>query len=132
MADVKEIAVTASVDIGKNITELVEKLAHQIGTTADKVFPWYVKQQVVEGVMFFALDLCALLMGMVLFFVFLRKADFTKETRQNVFTIIGGIIMAGAGLILLLWATDAATKILNPNFFALKAMTGDMAKLLGK
>lgn len=42
--------INASVDIGKNLTGLIEKLAAQIGTTADKVYPWYVQQAYLEGV----------------------------------------------------------------------------------
>ena len=42
--------VNAKVDIGQNLTSLLERLAQQIGTTADKVFPWYVQQAYIEGV----------------------------------------------------------------------------------
>jgi len=38
-----------SVDVGQNITGLLEKLAVQMGTTVDKVFPWYVNQAYIEG-----------------------------------------------------------------------------------
>jgi len=40
------------IDVGHNIVNLVTGLANQIGTTADKVFPWYVQQQYIEGVFF--------------------------------------------------------------------------------
>ena len=38
-----------SIDLGKNMTMLVQQLASQIGVMADKVFPWYIKQSVLEG-----------------------------------------------------------------------------------
>ncbi|MFA5898011.1 MAG: hypothetical protein WC829_02740 [Hyphomicrobium sp.] len=44
-----EINVSATVDVGKNATALLERLASQIGVTVEKVWPWLVKQQVVEA-----------------------------------------------------------------------------------
>jgi len=41
--------IAASIDVGDNVTKLITKLANQIGVTADKVFPWYVKQEVLYG-----------------------------------------------------------------------------------
>ena len=45
----EKINAAVSVDLGDNLTNLIEQLAIQIGTTADKIFPWYVQQQVIEG-----------------------------------------------------------------------------------
>lgn len=37
------------IDVGKDIADLLEKLAQQIGTTVDKVFPWLITQAQIEG-----------------------------------------------------------------------------------
>ena len=38
-----------SIDLGKNTTELLEKLAQSLGMTVEKIFPYYVKQQAIEA-----------------------------------------------------------------------------------
>jgi hypothetical protein len=71
MSEPTKIAVDAGValDVGENITMLIEKLAAQIGTTVDQIFPWYVKQQVVEGYTAVAIVLGFLALSAILIMV---------------------------------------------------------------
>jgi hypothetical protein len=39
----------ATVDLGNNVSSLLQKLADKIGITVDKIFPYYVKQAKIEG-----------------------------------------------------------------------------------
>lgn len=124
--------VNASVDVGPNITALLEKLATQIGTTADKVFPWYIKQQVLEGWIWLGLSGSALLIGVALAIVSWGKADFEDGNRYTPLCIVGGILAICGFLFVVFGTQTAVTQIMNPNYYALKSITADMARLVGK
>jgi uncharacterized membrane protein len=128
----KDIAVAASVDIGKNITELLEKLAGQIGTTADKVFPWYVTQQVIEGTMLLATSCIAFIIGMLLMCLSFKKADWNRGNRYSAFVVVGAFIAGLAFMVFIIGLPTSVAQIINPEYYALKSMTCDMAMLLGK
>ena len=128
----KAIAVKASVDIGDNITILLEKIAKQIGTTADKVFPWYVKQQILTGYLFLIIDGIALLLGGCLMFSFYGKADWNNGNRYVIFTIVGAVILFSALVGVAAGASKAITQIYNPEFHALQTLVKDMSQLTGR
>lgn len=127
----KELAVKASIDVGDNIQHLVEKLAQQIGTTADKVFPWYVKQQILEGIMFFVMDFIAFTFGIVLIYLF-RKASFEQESKETVFLSIGYVFIGLGFIFLFIGSVTSIAKIMNPNLYALQSMIKDMSILVGR
>lgn len=125
--------VNAKIDVGDNITVLLEKLAAQIGTTADKVFPWYVKQQVLEGYIWMSLSLSALFLGAILAIASWGKADFDGPGNRYSMLAGFGVVLFVFGFIFSVFgAQGAITQIINPNYYALKSMTSDMAKLIGK
>lgn len=132
MSDSREIAVKASVDVGDNIINLIRQLAEQIGTTTDKVFPWYVKQQVIEGWAFFVTCGLSFVVGVILVALTWKKCDWVYSKGLIPFCIIGIIFSLVALVISFLLGGDFAAKILNPEFYALKSMVSDMSKLLHK
>lgn len=132
MADTKEIAVKAGVDIGDNLTQLLEKLAHQIGTTADKVFPWYVQQQILSGIVGLIWTAVIFAIGLFLYRAAINKAEWSDYNRYTFFSVVGVVIMSLAFICIMFNTEDSIKQIMNPNYYALKAMTNDMAKLLGK
>ena len=121
-----------NVDVGLNITSMLERLAQQIGTTADKVFPWYVHQAYLEGIT----TLCALgvfwLLAITLICVGLRKADFDEGNRHAVITGIGCALAVFVLLPTSFDGTTAVRQILNPNYYAMKMLTSDIGKLTRK
>ena len=38
------------VDVGKNVTALLQELAVQMGVAVDTIFPWYVKQVYINAI----------------------------------------------------------------------------------
>ena len=131
MADTKEIVVTTGIDVGKNMTEFIEKLAHQIGTTADKVFPWYVKQSVLEGYIFLAVMLSVLTVGLALFLVNIRilYSDKSSVDKRDVYSVIGAVLTLIAFGGLFVGGMNAITSIVNPNYHAMRALIHDISKL---
>src|SRR5687767_11456912 len=88
-----------SVDIGKNLTSLLERLAQQIGTTVDKIYPWYVQQAYNEGVtalfgitVVFLLSVTILAVGL-----FLTYTSANRDTRE-----VGGGVCFASGCVLIL------------------------------
>ena len=124
-----ETLVKASLDVGENITALLEKLAHQIGTTADQVFPWYVKQSVLEGWLFWASISAAVIIGLTIFIPSFKRADFRKGNKYAVTTIIGGFVLILTIITFFLGGSQAITHISNPNYHALGAIVADLSKL---
>lgn len=124
--------VKASVDIGQNITSLIEKLAQQIGTTTDKVFPWYVKQQIIEGYTYLAIGAAAMILSIIMLSVSWKKSDFDNGNLYAVFVVVSLVLLFGSGIFFLFGTTGAVSQIVNPQYHALHAMTQDMAKLLNR
>lgn len=124
--------IKASVDIGDNITGLLEKLAAQIGTTADKVFPWYVQQAQLEGITCLAALGLFGLVALIIFLLNIRKADLENGNRYAA----GVVISAGLGFFVVFGfsveGVDGVRKILNPNYYAMKMMTRDVGRLTGR
>lgn len=120
-----------TVDVGNNIASLVERLAQQIGTTADQVFPWYVHQAYLQGVTSLASMLLALVIAVAVFVPSFRRADFDEGNRATVLSVISG------GIILLSLATCFVTgpqqvrKMLNPQFYAVTMLAEDIGKMRG-
>lgn len=122
--------VNASVDIGTNITGLLEKLAVQLGTTADKVFPWYAQQQVIEGYTNLISILFFIILGLFFAITCWFKADFENGNRYTPFCT-GGIFISFTSLIIFAgYSSEILNKIYNPNIFALKSIIHDLSGLL--
>jgi hypothetical protein len=129
--------VEATVDIGGNLTSLLERLAQQIGTTADKVFPWYVQQAYVEGVS--TLLALAVVVPILVVIVSLatRKPMWTGKYENE--PTIALFVSAAAGAMLLftviigtIESVDAVRKVMNPNYYAMKMITRDLGQLVAK
>ena len=121
-----------TVDAGPNITSMLERLAQQIGTTADMVFPWYVNQAHLEGIttliglgIAWSLFICLISIG-------LWKGDFEKGNRYATITVISCVLgfftLVGSAF----EGADAARKIMNPNYYAVKMLTYDLGRLTRK
>lgn len=125
--------VEASVDIGNNLTSLLERLAQQIGTTADKVFPWYVHQAYLEGVTTLAVIGIFLLIAVPVFIVSVRKYDPDGRDMNGAWVacVISGFCLAFTLLIGGIEGADAARKIMNPNYYAMQMFMRDIGRLSG-
>jgi fumarate reductase subunit D len=129
------VDVNAKVDIGGNLTSLLERLAQQIGTTVDKVYPWYVQQAHNEGITALIAFVLLLLIAMTFFLIgFAAVGSENREKRD-----LGGGMAFVSGLVLILLLTfgvfeavTAVRKIMNPNFYAMGMLTNDIGKLTGK
>jgi len=135
--------INVSADIGQNLTGLVTKLAEQIGVTADKVFPWYVKQQVIEGWCMVLIPAAFILVGIIALIpglIMLCKEDPLKSTRgyaEYPVNVVGTIISISAGFILLCSIvvvsaslSTAISQIKNPEYFATKCFLRDVSNLV--
>lgn len=115
-------------DIGKNMIDLMEKLANQIGTTLDKVYPWFVRQQIIEG-------LCWIVIPSLLIFLFLillkknfRKADWDDMNINALVSVLSITLILIFGILLLIKLPNFLPQILNPNYYAIQ----DMSTMIGR
>lgn len=115
-----DINVAASIDVGQNTQALIEKLAAQIGVTVDKVWPWLVRQQVVEGWSALAMIAAAVLLGACFLGVAYRLGKTRSDEVFMPFLLIGGTLFLGGLLVLLMGGSYLVRQILNPEYFALK------------
>jgi hypothetical protein len=60
------------------------------------------------------------------------KADFEDENRYVPVAVVGIVLAIFGFLFTVFGAQGAVTQIMNPNYYALKSMTADMARLIGK
>lgn len=120
-----------TIDAGKNITALIEKLASQIGVTAKEIFPWYVNQSILEGYTFIGmLIVFTLISSALLIFGYYKSNKFEDENWGIIVSIAGGMILfcclfAGA-----LETSSAISQIYNPNYHAMKNITYDIGKMI--
>lgn len=124
--------INASIDVGDNITGMLERLAAQIGTTADKVFPWYAQQAILEGVTALAFLGFFWIVFIVALAISFRKADFDDGNRYAVVTAIAGIGIFFCMVGTVIDGADSVRKIMNPNYYAMKMMTQDIGRLVHK
>lgn len=124
--------VEASVDVGTNLNSLLERLAQQIGTTADKVFPWYVEQAYLQGVTtLWAIGL-ALVIGAVVILLTHRKADFGNGNSAAVLCGCAMPVLALALLAAFVLGPQQVRKIINPQFYAMTMLAEDIGKMRGR
>jgi hypothetical protein len=118
-----------TVDVGQNITELIGKLAAQIGTTADKVFPWYVNQSVLEGWGTLAVLATVLVLAVTLVCFGLIKQDLDDPDWRIFLAVFGGVALFFWIIIACSSIPDSVTKIANPEYHAMKMLVSDISKL---
>lgn len=127
--------VNAKLDIGQNLTTLLERLAQQIGTTADKVFPWYVQQAHLEGVVFFTLIATVFLVSAVAVFYGILRGDWSSGEPGNfaaVLTVMGCVCIFLTVAAAVVAGPRAATKVWNPQYHAMQMLTEDIGRLRGR
>ena len=121
----------ATVDIGNNLTALVERLAAQIGTTADQVFPWYVQQQLIVGWTHLIMLALGWVAGLTLIACFYRKAN--GHTGEGMAPVIAGTILCILTLMFTIGESSSALgQVLNPQFGAMHALAFDIGRMAGK
>ena len=121
--------VDASIDVGDHLNNLIIQLAHQIGVAADKIFPWYVKQQLIEGCSNLGLGLALLVTGCVMVIVGLKKADWKDGNGYIGVAGLGGIFLL---MVLLGAATSLDTnlgRVFNPQYAATHQILIDISRL---
>lgn len=130
---VNQVNATVGLDIGNNLTGLLEKLANQIGLTVDKIFPYYVKQAKLCGYSAIIIPL-AILTLFIVTEICLRtynkkeKTIAIKEERYyptttwesvEIANIIIGTIVLISMFILILYAVG---HIYNPEYHAINKL----------
>jgi maltodextrin utilization protein YvdJ len=121
-----------NVDVGKNIATLLENLAQQIGTTVDKVYPWYVQQAQLEGVTFLiAVAVFIFVVGMA-FVIFITAAIRKESEPAQIASFLSGMLLIFGVVAVGIDGPDAVRKLLNPNYYAMKMITQDIGRLVAK
>jgi len=122
--------VQASIDIGNNLTVLLEKLATQIGVTADKIFPWYVKQAIVEGWIFIVFWLIGTILSVVLLVISFKRVKFTNGDPNKWFAgCLTGGILAFIYLIALMASISFISGLINPEYAAMTRLIKQLSQL---
>lgn len=116
-----------TVELGTNVTNLFEKLAAQIGTTIDKVYPLYVAQQVNEAVINMSFTLIALLITSLMVFFSHKKATFTKDTTiYDVVLLVGFVSMIMSAIVTVIGFPYWIKQIINPEYYAISDLIAQL------
>jgi len=125
-----------AVDMGDNFTKLFQQLANQIGTTVDKIFPWFVKQQIIEGWCGLTITTLILIVGFLLLIFNFRKRNFEESRTSyipinfNSCLVIIGWIMFGIGFLAFsIGSTYWIGKIINPEYAAVQDLIQQLSKI---
>lgn len=128
---------TVAVDIGPNTTEMLEKLASQLGMTVEQVWPFFVKQAVVSGTVAVSLILVALLVSGLSFAWGVRELTrISSETSKihddaaRISAAVGGSLFALSVFAAVCGLPIALPKLFNPEFWAIKELVRQAATLV--
>ena len=126
--------IKASVDVGDNITKLIQQFASGIGTTADKIYPYYVKQAYFNGLaslVSFTLFITAC--SILALYNFKRVKDWDNEAdHHNVIAVIAAV---AGGIAVIIFAGDfncIVTSIANPEYKGTHMLIEDVSRLIPK
>lgn len=142
--------VKTTVDVGQNTKELleqgggaisriIEELAKTLGMTVDRIFPYYVKQAVIEGYVgliawagFQIVSLIIAGVALKLYFVFDEKGHDDARIGAAAACVIALIIFAIALIVGAAQMSTWVSMIKNPEYAAIHQLINDASKLLGK
>jgi len=123
-----------SFDVGNNVTNMLRDVAHQLGIAVEKIYPYFVFQQVINGVVGIVtfLILSVLILGGAIFFFKLyskeNRGDYDEDndTRELKMWAYG----FGAALLFIVFLIRVTSfpyshyigMIFNPQYYAIKDM----------
>jgi hypothetical protein len=123
-----------SFDVGNNVTNMLRDVAHQLGIAVEKIYPYFVFQQVVNGVVAtvaFLISSLLILGGSIFFFKLYSKesrGDYNEDndTRELKMWAFGFFSVLLFFVFLFTVATFPYSHyigmILNPQYYAIKDM----------
>jgi hypothetical protein len=122
------------IDIGENITKVLDVLSSKLGTTADHLMQVYVRQTMIEGWGFMIMSLLFIIILSVAIFFFNKKANFGVNDWNFHATIVFVCFLAAFITIIVFVcnATDAYSKIVNPEAYAFQYFTKNVGTLIGR
>lgn len=99
----------------------IQKLVENLGGPAKHIYSVYTYQHRVEGVSFICAAIFCLIFGLILFRSNLKNADWSLGN-LCVFLVVIGVLLFIAGIIstIIFFGGDGLTKIINPEYFAIK------------
>ena len=98
------------------IVSKLEILAHQLGLTAQQIFPYFVKQQIIYGMTtLICLIISIIVLGVSFKFMFSSKQKI--ENTGCVLCVIGGIIFI---ISILVFCCQGIGQLYNSEYFAIK------------
>ena len=116
-----DISVSATVDVGKNVQQMLEQLAVKIGTTVEHVWPWMVRAQIVSGwtaLVLMALTLAAFSVLLAVGIRAVRRDDWEPGPGLALF-MVGAVGFSVSLLVSLVSVVPAIQKVTNPEYCAL-------------
>lgn len=120
------------IDVEKNIADLLEKLAQQIGTTVDKVFPWLITQAQIEGYIDLITNILFIISSIVVGWTLLNlykkynSNDYDDDFKSVVTatgSIFSGVIFIVSIMVFMINLSTYVGKITNSNYYALQYIT---------
>lgn len=121
-----------NVDIGSQAAGLLQKLADQLGLTVQQILPWYVEQARLEGMLFFVSVVLFIAIMMPLTIWGWRKGDFDNMNRHAFIFCIAAVLLTMSVLPIFVDGPNNVTKILNPQYHAVKMIAKDVGNMVGK
>jgi hypothetical protein len=142
----KKVEVNATVDVGQNtkqlldqggnaVTKIIADLAKSLGMTVEKIFPYYVKQSYLQGLLYMyvwgGFEIILLIISIILF-KFYRVLTGEGSTTAGVLAVIA-LIVFGIGLVVGVFCLPSwITLIKNPEYDAIHRLIEDASILLLK
>lgn len=119
-----------NVDLGENVLHLLEEFSKTIGTTADKVFPWFVTKQLVDGYVSLILPLVIVLVCFIIVKINIKKTDWDTVNIHNILVVVGIAVSAITFICFVSTISDSISSILAPQYGATKDLIYTLSRLV--
>lgn len=120
-----------NIDIGENIRQMLENLAASLGLTVQQVWPWMVKQAVLEGWMNIIIPLIGLLISGFIWYKASKhpwKKENSDPTEWGFVGFLAGISFLVVLIVLAVIIQFSICMINNPEYYALKEIMNLLPK----
>lgn len=119
-----------NVDLGENVLHLLEEFSKTIGTTADKVFPWFVNDQLICGYVSLITPLIIMLICFILIKSNLKKTDWEDMNLNGGIVVACSTISAIAFMVFTCSLPSSLSSILNPQYGAIKNLIYTLSRFV--
>ena len=122
-----------TIDVGNNVTKMLEALASKIGITVEQIYPMYVKQAVISGWTTIGVVVGLVTLFSIITTILMLSGKYSKDSESKEgFFVCGTVMFAITVFVIIIGSFETAgaiKKINNPEYYATKEIISEIQRL---